>query len=111
MGGNLLYNTGFTEKLHCKIHCANEKAWIAVINSISPVGNTNQIMGQTRTSGYTRAGIRYLGRLSIPCRTVTPAVSPISTANISCEKTCDQSRLMNSPVNRKSTVKISAQSM
>jgi hypothetical protein len=35
-------------------------------------------MGQTRTSGYTKGGFRCLGGVSIPCRPVTTAVSPVS---------------------------------
>jgi hypothetical protein len=34
--------------------------------------------GRTWTSEYIRGGIRCLGRVSIPCRPVTPAVSSIS---------------------------------
>jgi hypothetical protein len=33
--------------------------------------------GKARTSGYTRGGIKCQGGESIPCRPVTPTVSPI----------------------------------
>jgi hypothetical protein len=35
---------------------------------ISPVGITNLIIGQTRSSGYTRGGTRCLRGVNIPCR-------------------------------------------
>jgi hypothetical protein len=34
--------------------------------------------GRTRTSEYIRGGIRYHGGVSIPCRSIKPAVSPFS---------------------------------
>ena len=36
-----------------------------------------EVNGLTRTPGHTGGGIRCLGGVSIPCRPVTPAVSPI----------------------------------
>jgi hypothetical protein len=57
--------------------CWREQNKVAYITnshrSVSPVGNTNQRMGQTRTSGYTRGGIRCQGGESIPCLPITPA--------------------------------------
>jgi hypothetical protein len=61
--------------------------WNSMNNEQSscPVGNTNLRIGQTWTSGYTRDGIRCLRGVSISCRPVTPAVSPISNAKFSIQ--------------------------
>jgi hypothetical protein len=47
-----------------------------VIDTINPIGNTNQGIGQARTTGYTRVVIRCLGDLNIPCRQITLVESP-----------------------------------
>jgi hypothetical protein len=48
--------------------------------------------GLTRTPGYTGGGIRCLGRVSIPCWPVAPAVFPISNVEISSQNRCVQIR-------------------
>jgi hypothetical protein len=49
-----------------------------VISLKIQVGNTNQrSKWATRTPGYTGDGIRCLGGVSIPCWSITPAVSPV----------------------------------
>jgi hypothetical protein len=48
----------------------------------------NLRIGQARTSGYTRGGIRCLGGENIPCRLVTPAVSPNSSGTNRSQDQC-----------------------
>jgi hypothetical protein len=42
------------------------------------VGNTDRIIGLTRTPGYTRGGIKHIEGASIPCQPITSAKNRIS---------------------------------
>jgi hypothetical protein len=60
--------------------------------SHKPCGKYKSRMGQTRTSGYTKGGIKCLSGVSIPCRPVTPVVSPIFKS-AKCLGTCLKIRI------------------
>jgi hypothetical protein len=62
-------------------------------------GNTSRRMGQTRTYGYTRGGIRCLGGVSIPCWLITPVRStskPVSQDPVT-EQSAVKTRLTRTP--------------
>jgi hypothetical protein len=62
-------------------HCTDIDEMTKITNSIQSHKSNRKYKsenGRTRTSEYIRGGIRGHGGVSIPCRSITPAVSPFS---------------------------------